>query len=194
MALLESVLTISALVQVVASQKQLEMKYKQAQQTAVRGVACLVAICAVPLQLADSHHGCLVRSWGCLALEMLYARQDDWYRRAELALSKGEEDLAREALKRRKAYEVLLQAIMNTAQRAGVDVDNMSCGFPLGRRCALSSFAWIFLQDNAQAMKAQLEQQKKATDTLIGNTRCAASSAANRIDVCLAPDAADTHC
>ena len=31
--------------------------------------------------------------------------QDDWYRRAELALSKGEEELAREALKRRKAYQ-----------------------------------------------------------------------------------------
>lgn len=32
--------------------------------------------------------------------------QDDWYRRAELALGKGEEELAREALKRRKAYAV----------------------------------------------------------------------------------------
>jgi phage shock protein A len=39
----------------------------------------------------------------------LSALQDDWYRRAELALGKGEEDLAREALKRRKAYEVPLQ-------------------------------------------------------------------------------------
>ncbi len=29
------------------------------------------------------------------------------------------------------------------------------------------------LQDNAQQMKSQLEQQKKATDTLIGNTRYA---------------------
>jgi phage shock protein A len=29
---------------------------------------------------------------------------DDWYRRAQLALQKGDEDLAREALKRRKSY------------------------------------------------------------------------------------------
>ncbi|RWR71951.1 putative membrane-associated protein, chloroplastic [Cinnamomum micranthum f. kanehirae] len=29
---------------------------------------------------------------------------DDWYRRAQIALEKGEEDLAREALKRRKSY------------------------------------------------------------------------------------------
>lgn len=50
--------------QVVASQKQLENKYKQAQATA-----------------------------------------DDWYRRAELALSKGDEELAREALSRRKSYQ-----------------------------------------------------------------------------------------
>ena len=50
--------------QVIASQKQLENKYKQAQATA-----------------------------------------DDWYRRAELALSKGDEELAKEALTRRKSYQ-----------------------------------------------------------------------------------------
>ena len=50
--------------QVIASQKQLENKYKQAQATA-----------------------------------------DDWYRRAELALNKGDEELAREALSRRKSYQ-----------------------------------------------------------------------------------------
>lgn len=49
--------------QVMASQKQMENKYKQAKQTS-----------------------------------------DDWYRRAELALQKGDEELAKEALKRRKAY------------------------------------------------------------------------------------------
>mmetsp|Transcript_38875 Transcript_38875/g.110012 ORF Transcript_38875/g.110012 Transcript_38875/m.110012 type:complete len:321 (-) Transcript_38875:103-1065(-) len=50
--------------QVIASQKQLENKYAQAQSTA-----------------------------------------DEWYRRAELALTKGEEDLAREALQRKKTYQ-----------------------------------------------------------------------------------------
>lgn len=38
--------------------------------------------------------------------------QDEWYRRAELALNKGDDDLAREALKRRKAYAVSLQLIL----------------------------------------------------------------------------------
>ncbi|KAL9233514.1 hypothetical protein vseg_008501 [Gypsophila vaccaria] len=49
--------------QVLASQKQLENKYKAAQQAS-----------------------------------------EDWYKRAQLALAKGDEELAREALKRRKSY------------------------------------------------------------------------------------------
>mmetsp|Transcript_18074 Transcript_18074/g.30944 ORF Transcript_18074/g.30944 Transcript_18074/m.30944 type:complete len:293 (-) Transcript_18074:1025-1903(-) len=53
-----------AAAQVMASQKQLEAKYKQAQNTA-----------------------------------------DDWLRRAELAVQKGEDELAKEALKRRKSYQ-----------------------------------------------------------------------------------------
>uniref|UniRef100_A0A7N0RAX7 Uncharacterized protein n=1 Tax=Kalanchoe fedtschenkoi TaxID=63787 RepID=A0A7N0RAX7_KALFE len=52
-----------ATAQVLASQKQLENRYKAAQQAS-----------------------------------------EDWYKRAQLALGKGEEDLAREALKRRKSY------------------------------------------------------------------------------------------
>lgn len=56
----------STFVKVLASQKQLENKYKATQTAA-----------------------------------------DDWYRRAKLALEKGDEVLAREALKRRKDYEVL---------------------------------------------------------------------------------------
>ncbi|KAL0358769.1 UNVERIFIED_CONTAM: Membrane-associated protein, chloroplastic [Sesamum angustifolium] len=78
-----------ATAQVLASQKQLENKYKAAQQAS-----------------------------------------EDWYRRAQLALGKGDEDLAREALKRRKSYA-----------------------------------------DNANALKAQLDQQKSVVDNLVSNTR-----------------------
>ncbi|XP_052200549.1 probable membrane-associated 30 kDa protein, chloroplastic [Diospyros lotus] len=78
-----------ATAQVLASQKQLENKYKSAQQAS-----------------------------------------EDWYKRAQLALGKGDEDLAREALKRRKAYA-----------------------------------------DNANALKAQLDQQKSIVDNLVSNTR-----------------------
>jgi phage shock protein A len=73
-----------------ASQKQLEAKYRTGQNTA-----------------------------------------DDWLRRAELAVQKGEDELAKEALKRRKSY-----------------------------------------QEQADSLKMQLEQQQKAVDQLMANTRC----------------------
>lgn len=75
--------------QVLASQKQLENRYKTAKQSA-----------------------------------------DDWYRRAKLALGKGDDNLAREALVRRKT-----------------------------------------LEDNANALKSQLDQQKSVVEKLISSTR-----------------------
>jgi phage shock protein A len=62
--------------------------------------------------------------------------QDDWYRRAQLAVEKGDDELAKEALKRRKSN-----------------------------------------QENADTMRAQLEQQRKAVDQLISNTKCARAHA-----------------
>ncbi|CAL5364938.1 unnamed protein product [Camellia sinensis] len=55
---------------------------------------------------------------------------EEWYKRAQLALGKGDEDLACEALKRRKSYA-----------------------------------------DNANTLKAQLDQQKNVVDNLVSNTR-----------------------
>ncbi|KAF5726331.1 membrane-associated protein VIPP1 chloroplastic [Tripterygium wilfordii] len=78
-----------ATAQVLASQKQLENKYKASQQAS-----------------------------------------EDWYWRAQLALGKGDEDLAREALKRRKSFA-----------------------------------------DNANALRAQLDQQKGIVDNLVSNTK-----------------------
>ena len=157
--------------QVVASQKQLEMKYKQAQQIAVRGlnvpnpaqcssrptIACSVPAAALkPGHVADMH------AVSC---------QDDWYKRAELALSKGEEELAREALRRRKAYEV--GRIAHLSQQSCLPSTGAVPWLRIAKQSRLSFLYACILQDNAQQMKAQLEQQKKATDTLIGNTRWA---------------------
>lgn len=55
-----------------------------------------------------------VLTWQVIAsqrqLEAKYSQAkdtaDQWYRRAQLALEKGDETLAREALSRRKGYEV----------------------------------------------------------------------------------------
>jgi hypothetical protein len=49
-------------------------------------------------------HGCIPSSLMVPTPDSVL--QDDWLRRAELAVQKGEDDLAKEALKRRKGYQV----------------------------------------------------------------------------------------
>jgi phage shock protein A len=50
---------------------------------------------------------------------------DDWYRRAQLALQKGEEELAREALVRRKSYEETATAMKTQLTQQSVVVDQL---------------------------------------------------------------------
>lgn len=73
-----------ATAQVLASQKQLENRYKSAQQAS-----------------------------------------DEWYRRAQLALGKGDEDLAREALKRRKSFADNASALRVQLDQQKSVVDNL---------------------------------------------------------------------
>ncbi|KAG6536038.1 hypothetical protein ZIOFF_001076 [Zingiber officinale] len=67
---------------------------------------------------------------------------DEWYRKAQLALGRGDEDLAREALKRRKSYAVGIFRMLVT-----------------------------FFIDSANSLKAQLDQQKTVVDNLVSNTK-----------------------
>ncbi|KAI8466815.1 MAG: PspA/IM30 family-domain-containing protein [Monoraphidium minutum] len=104
-----------ATAQVMASQKQMETKFKQAQATA-----------------------------------------DDWLKRAELAVAKGEDDLAREALKRRKAYQEQAEG-MNTqleAQRTAVDQ----------------------LMGNTRVLEGKLAEAKSKKDTLKARAASAKTS------------------
>ncbi len=59
-------------------------------------------------------------------------RQDEWYRRAELALGKGDDELAREALKRRKSYQENADSMKAqlSQQRAATSqlIANTKCG------------------------------------------------------------------
>ncbi|KAK4788809.1 hypothetical protein SAY86_020128 [Trapa natans] len=73
-----------ATAQVLASQKQLENKYKVAEKAS-----------------------------------------EEWYKRAQLALSKGDEDLAREALKRRKSYADNAAALRAQLDQQKTVVDNL---------------------------------------------------------------------
>lgn len=94
-----------ATAQVLASQKQLENKYKSAEQAS-----------------------------------------SDWYRRAQLALGKGDEDLAREALKRRKSYADNASALKaQLSQQKGV-VEN--------------------LVSNTRLLESKIQEAKSKKDTL----------------------------
>ncbi|WOL11268.1 putative membrane-associated 30 kDa protein, chloroplastic [Canna indica] len=50
---------------------------------------------------------------------------DEWYRKAQLALAKGEEDLAREALKRRKSYADNASSLKAQLDQQKAVVDNL---------------------------------------------------------------------
>ncbi|KAL8472639.1 hypothetical protein ACS0TY_029736 [Phlomoides rotata] len=104
-----------ATAQILASQKQLENKYKAAQQAS-----------------------------------------EDWYRRAQLALGKGDEDLAREALKRRKSYADNASSLKaQLDQQRGV-VDN--------------------LVSNTRLLESKIQEAKSKKDTLKARAQSAKTS------------------
>lgn len=94
-----------ATAQVLASQKQLENKYKASQKAS-----------------------------------------EDWYQRAQLALGKGEEDLAREALKRRKSYADNASALKAQLDQQKSIVDN--------------------LVSNTRLLESKIQEAKSKKDTL----------------------------
>ena len=81
---------------------------------------------------------------------------DEWYRRAELALEKGDEELAREALKRRKAYADNAAAMKSQveAQRKAVEQ----------------------LIGSTRALEAKLVEAKSKKDTLKARAKSAAAT------------------
>jgi len=101
--------------QVMASQKQLDAKFKQAQATA-----------------------------------------DDWLRRAELAVGKGEDDLAREALKRRKTYQDQADSFKGQMGAQATAVDNLIA--------------------NTRVLEAKLMEAKSKKDTLKARAASAKTS------------------
>ncbi|AAC27135.1 Similar to chloroplast membrane-associated 30KD protein precursor (IM30) gb/M73744 from Pisum sativum. ESTs gb/N37557, gb/W43887 and gb/AA042479 come from this gene [Arabidopsis thaliana] len=101
-----------ATAQVLASQKQLQNKYKAAQQSS-----------------------------------------DDWYKRAQLALAKGDEDLAREALKRRKSFADNATALKTQLDQQKGVVDN--------------------LVSNTRLLESKIQEAKAKKDTLLARARTA---------------------
>ncbi|GAX82825.1 hypothetical protein CEUSTIGMA_g10251.t1 [Chlamydomonas eustigma] len=104
-----------AAAQVMASQKQIEAKFKQAQATA-----------------------------------------DDWLRRAELAVQKNEDDLAKEALKRRKTYQEQADSLKAQVDMQQKAVDN--------------------LLNNTRMLETKLTEAKSKKDTLKARAASAKTS------------------
>ncbi|KAF3329426.1 putative membrane-associated protein [Carex littledalei] len=71
---------------------------------------------------------------------------NDWYKRAQLALQKGDEDLAREALKRRKSYADNASALKTQLDQQKSVVDN--------------------LVSNTKLLESKIAEAKQKKDTL----------------------------
>ena len=84
------------------------------------------------------------------------ATGDEWYKRAQLALQKGEEDLAREALTRRKSYQDTAEAMQaQLGQQRGI-VDQ--------------------LRQNMMKLESKISEAKTKKDLYIARARSAKAS------------------
>ena len=97
-----------------------------------------------------------------------------WYQRAELALQKGEEDLAREALSRRKTFQESSKGLISqlNAQEGQVDMLKRSL-ITLEGKIAEAKTKKDMLKARAQAAKAQ-EQLQSAVGNMGANSSMAA--------------------
>ncbi|MBM5797203.1 MAG: PspA/IM30 family protein [Cyanobacteria bacterium M_surface_7_m2_040] len=106
--------------------------------------------------------------------EQADAQAKTWYERAELALKKGEEDLAREALSRRKTYQDSATALTTQLQSQAGQVETLKKSLvALEAKIAEAKTKKDMLKARAQAAKAQVQLQS-AVGNLSTNTSMAA--------------------
>jgi phage shock protein A len=97
-----------------------------------------------------------------------------WYERAELALKKGEEDLARESLSRRKTYQDTATALQNQIAAQSGQVETLKKSLlALEGKIAEAKTKKDMLKARAQAAQAQ-EQLQSAVGNLSTNSSMAA--------------------
>jgi phage shock protein A len=102
------------------------------------------------------------------------AQSKTWYERAELALKKGEEDLAREALSRRKTYQDTATALNNQLSSQAGQVDALKKSLlALEGKIAQAKTKKDMLKARSQAAQAQ-EQLQSAVSGLGTNSAMAA--------------------
>ena len=106
--------------------------------------------------------------------EQSEAQAKTWYERAELALKKGEEDLAREALSRRKTYQDTATTLNAQLQSQAGQVEQLKKSLvALEGKIAEAKTKKDMLKARAQAAKAQ-EQLQSAVNGLGTNNAMAA--------------------
>ncbi|KAK7340383.1 hypothetical protein VNO77_21085 [Canavalia gladiata] len=88
--------------------------------------------------------------------EAIQKASDDWYRRAQLALQKGDEDLARQALKRRKSYAENAAALKIQLEQQKNVADN--------------------LVSKTQLLESKIQEAKSKKDTLKARAQSAKTS------------------
>ena len=97
--------------------------------------------------------------------EQAEAQSKTWYERAELALQKGEEDLAREALTRRKAFKESFDGLNNQLLAQGGQVEMLKRSLiKLEGKIAEAKTKKDMLKARAQAAKAQQQLQSAVGD------------------------------
>jgi len=97
-----------------------------------------------------------------------------WYERAELALKKGEEDLARESLSRRKTFQDTATALSNQINAQSGQVETLKKSLlALEGKIAEAKTKKDMLKARAQAAQAQ-EQLQSAVGNLSTNSSMAA--------------------
>ena len=89
----------------------------------------------------------------------------NWFLRAELALKKGEEDLAREALIRKKTFQETYESLSTQFQTQNVQVEKLKKSLHLlERKIAEARTKKDMLKARAQAAKAQQQIQSAVGD------------------------------
>ena len=89
----------------------------------------------------------------------------NWFSRAELALKKGEEDLAREALSRKKTFQDTFEALSTQFQTQNGQVEKLKKSLLLlERKIAEARTKKDMLKARAQAAKAQQQIQSTVGD------------------------------
>jgi len=89
----------------------------------------------------------------------------NWFSRAELALKKGEEDLAREALSRKKTFQETFESLSTQFQAQNGQVEKLKKSLLLlERKIAESRTKKDMLKARAQAAKAQQQIQSAVGD------------------------------